>query len=264
MVRGLDVFTTYFEQYPDNYVIIGGSACDIIVSESGLRPRATKDIDIILVVEALDSAFAKQFWNFINEGKYEVREKSEPERQYYRFKKPGNTEFPYQIELFSRVPDILDVPEKSRYTPIPIDEDVTSLSAILMNEDYYQFTIAGSRLHDGIRIAKIETIICLKARAYIDLKAAKERGEKIDSDKINTHKLDVFRLAVFLAEGNLFELPERIKADLQAFADMIKIDLPGNAIFKTMGLSSIDPKNVFIQILKSFQLNSTFVIEIQK
>ena len=82
MVRGIDVFTKYFEQYPDNYVIIGGTACDIIVSESGFRPRATKDIDIILVVEALDSAFAKQFWNFVNEGKYEVREKSDPERQY--------------------------------------------------------------------------------------------------------------------------------------------------------------------------------------
>lgn len=254
MVRGLDVFTKYFEQYPDNYVIIGGTACDIIVSEAGFRPRATKDIDIILVVEALDSAFARQFWNFVNEGKYEVREKSDPERQYYRFKKPENIEFPYQIELFSRVPDVLDVPEHSRYTPIPIDEDITSLSAILMNEDYYQFTIAGSKLQDGIRIANIETIICLKARAYIDLKAAKERGEKIDSDKINTHKLDVFRLAVFLAEGNLFELSESIKADLQAFADLLKIDLPGNAIFKEMGLSNINVDQVFNQIIQNFNL----------
>ncbi|HAQ20086.1 MAG TPA: hypothetical protein DCR40_12780 [Prolixibacteraceae bacterium] len=256
MVRGLDVFTKYFELYPDNYVIIGGTACDIIVSESGFRPRATRDIDIILVVEALDSAFARQFWNFVNEGKYEVREKSDPERQYYRFKKPANTEFPYQIELFSRVPDVLDVPEQSRYTPIPIDEDITSLSAILMNEDYYQFTIAGSKLLDGIRIANIETIICLKAKAYIDLKAAKERGEKIDSDKINTHKLDVFRLAVFLAEGNLFELPESIKTDLQAFADMIKFDLPGNAIFKEMGLGNINVDQVFNQLIQNFNLTN--------
>ena len=256
MVRGIDVFTKYFEQYPDNYVIIGGTACDIIVSESGFRPRATKDIDIILVVEALDSAFARQFWNFVIEGKYEVREKSDPERQYYRFKKPENIEFPYQIELFSRVPDVLDVPEQSRYTPIPIDEDITSLSAILMNEDYYQFTIAGSNLQDGIRIANIETLICLKARAYNDLKAAKERGEKIDSDKINTHKLDVFRLAVFLAEGNLFELPESIKADLQAFADRLKIDLPGNAIFKEMGLGNINVDQVFNQIIQNFNLTN--------
>jgi hypothetical protein len=125
-----------------------------------------------------------------------------------------------------------------------------------MNEDYYQFTIAGSKLQDGIRIANIETLICLKAKAYIDLKAAKEQGEKIDSDKINTHKLDVFRLAVFLAEDNLFELPESIKADLQAFADTIKIDLPENAIFKEMGLGNINVDQVFNQLIQNFNLTN--------
>lgn len=55
MVRGLDVFRNYFQSYPDSYVIIGGTACDIIIDESGLIPRATKDIDIILVVEALST-----------------------------------------------------------------------------------------------------------------------------------------------------------------------------------------------------------------
>jgi hypothetical protein len=29
MVRGLDIFKKYFEQYPNNYVIIGGTACDM-------------------------------------------------------------------------------------------------------------------------------------------------------------------------------------------------------------------------------------------
>jgi hypothetical protein len=57
MVRGLDIFKKYFEQYPENYVIIGGTACDIIIDEAGFVPRATKDIDIILVVEAISSEF---------------------------------------------------------------------------------------------------------------------------------------------------------------------------------------------------------------
>lgn len=57
MVRGLDIFKKYFEQYPGNYVIIGGTACDIIIDDAGFVPRATKDIDIILVVEALNSEF---------------------------------------------------------------------------------------------------------------------------------------------------------------------------------------------------------------
>lgn len=254
MVRGLDLFKAHFEQYSDRYVIIGGTACDIIISSEGFFPRATKDIDIILVVEALDQSFAKHFWNFLDNGQYEVREKSDPERQYYRFMKPLNTEYPYQIELFSRVPDILDVAEHSRYTPLPIDEDITSLSAILMNDDYYQFTIAGSNIRDGIHLANAETLICLKAKAFLDLKAAKERGEKIDSDKINKHKLDIFRLAVFLTEGNSINLPESIKQDMVAFTDSIQKDLPDQAIFRKMGLSRINPENILQQILKNFQL----------
>lgn len=185
-----------------------------------------------------------------------MREKSDPERQYYRFKEPANPEFPYQIELFSRVPDILDVPEKSRYTPIPIDEDITSLSAILMNEDYYRFTIDGSHLQEGVRIANPETLICLKAKAYLDLKAAKERGENIDSDKINKHKLDVFRLAVFLPGDSLFELPESIQEDMQAFVNTIAADLPDNAIFKRMGFGNTNSEQLFQQLIKNFKLKN--------
>ena len=39
-------------------------ACDIIIGEAGLTPRATKDIDMILVMEAFNDDFVKQFWKF--------------------------------------------------------------------------------------------------------------------------------------------------------------------------------------------------------
>jgi hypothetical protein len=35
MVRGLDIFKKYFAQHHGNYVIIGGTACDIIIDEAG-------------------------------------------------------------------------------------------------------------------------------------------------------------------------------------------------------------------------------------
>jgi hypothetical protein len=57
MVVGLDVFRAYFGDFPDQYVIIGGTACDVVLTAEGLTPRATKDIDIILVIEALNPAF---------------------------------------------------------------------------------------------------------------------------------------------------------------------------------------------------------------
>ena len=88
MVRGLDIFKEYFEEYSDNYVIIGGTACDMIIDEAGFTPRVTKDIDIILVVEALNADYVKQFWQFIKNGNYVRKERSENERKYYRFINP--------------------------------------------------------------------------------------------------------------------------------------------------------------------------------
>ena len=52
MVKGIEQFKAYFAAFPDNYIIIGGTACDMIIENEGLVARATKDIDIILVVEA--------------------------------------------------------------------------------------------------------------------------------------------------------------------------------------------------------------------
>ena len=77
MVRGLEKFKEYFKDYSENYIIIGGTACDVIIDNAGSEARATKDIDIILIVEALTKEFVQKFWLFINNGDYEQREKSE-------------------------------------------------------------------------------------------------------------------------------------------------------------------------------------------
>ena len=255
MVRGLDIFKKYFEAYPDNYVIIGGTACDIIIDEAGFTPRATKDIDIILVVEALSSDFVKQFWQFVFDGNYECKEKSEDERKYYRFMKPENKEFPFQVELFSRNPDLLDLDEGTHLIPIPVDDDLSSLSAILLNDDFYHYMLEHSVMDNGLHLANIEALICLKAKAYLEIAERIAQGSKEDSKQLRKHKGDVFRLAVMLTENDVFELPENIKVQMQAFANEIAGDLPDKVIFKSMGLGNIAPENVFVQILKSFQLD---------
>lgn len=61
MVKGIKIFREYFGAFEENYIIIGGAACDIIIDDAGLEPRATKDIDIIIVVEALSADFVRQF-----------------------------------------------------------------------------------------------------------------------------------------------------------------------------------------------------------
>ena len=255
MVRGLNIFKKYFEAYPDNYIIIGGTACDLILDEAGFIPRATKDIDIILIVEALNAGFVKQFWQFIVDGNYERKEKNEDERKYYRFMKPKNIKFPFQIELFARNPDLLDFDGQSYLTPIPVDDNLTSLSAIIMNDDYYHFMLEHSVLGNGLHLANIEALICLKAKAYLEITERIANGSKEDAKQLRKHKGDVFRLAVMLTGNDEFKLPESVKAHLQAFVDVITEELPDKAIFKEIGLNSISVENILKQLIKSFELN---------
>ena len=61
LVNGINSFKDYFKDYSDKYVIIGGCACDLLSGEAGVDFRITKDIDMVLIVEALNSDFVKKF-----------------------------------------------------------------------------------------------------------------------------------------------------------------------------------------------------------
>lgn len=254
MVAGLDIFRKYFESYPDNYVIIGGAACDVMIDEAGLIPRTTKDIDIILIIEALSADFVQQFWQFIKDGNYHYNEKSADKRQYYRFKKPKNPAFPYQVELFSRIPDFIVLPENAYLTPIPVDDDLSSLSAILLNDEYYNFIIEHSQLVDGLHLANIAALICLKIVACLEIKNRLENGSLEDSKHLKKHKADIFRLAVLLAPNDKFELPLSIKNHVKLFTEITEGELPEKSIFKEMGLGKIDMSLVFEQLKQSFKI----------
>ena len=255
MVAGLSKFKEYFSGYTEHFIIIGGTACDVIIEQAGLKPRATKDIDIIIVVEALHSDFVRQFWRFIEDGNYERREKSENDRKYYRFINPESKIYPNQIELFSRNPDLMDLKEGTHLAPIPVDDDLSSLSAILLDDDYYNFVLEHSDSVEGIHLARKEALICLKAKAYLDIAERIAKGGKEDKKKLQKHKGDVFRLGVLLAESDVFTLPEKLKKDLQIFVDSISSSMPGNEVFKEMGLNATYSDKVLNQVIKSFQLN---------
>lgn len=76
MVRGLSLFKSHFFQYSKQYVLIGGTACSIVMEEVGLDFRATKDLDIVLCAKALNNDFVNVFWDFIRAGKYKNVQKS--------------------------------------------------------------------------------------------------------------------------------------------------------------------------------------------
>ena len=80
----------------------------------------------------------KRFWEFIEAGKYAGRFKADDERKLYRFDKPANDKYLVVIEIFSRKPSNVDLAEGQQIVPIKLDADSASLSAILLNDDYYE------------------------------------------------------------------------------------------------------------------------------
>jgi hypothetical protein len=88
MVRGLEIFQNWFSDYANQYILIGGTAASLTMEEAGLTFRATKDLDIVLHVEALTPAFGNAFWRFIDAWGYAIRQASRTGKPiFYRFQK---------------------------------------------------------------------------------------------------------------------------------------------------------------------------------
>ena len=98
MVYGLKKFKEYFKDYTNQYIFIGGTACDILMDELGETFRATKDLDIVLIIETLDASFGDTFWKFIEDGGYVYRQKSTGKAQFYRFTEPVASDYPVMME----------------------------------------------------------------------------------------------------------------------------------------------------------------------
>lgn len=219
-VRGLTRFRERLSGLEDYYVLIGGAASILVMGEAELQFRATHDLDIVLCVEALDERFFREFWTFVRDAGYTQREGTSGPRKYYRFQNPTDDEYPKMLELFSRLPDGLDVPEDVHLTPIPSDSDVSSLSAILLEGTYYAWVMDGRRKVDGIQVVGAEYLIPLKARAYLDLSERKQSGEQVDQRSVNKHRSDIVRLATLLTQAPLAdEVPEAVREDIRRFVE---------------------------------------------
>lgn len=225
MVKGLDLFRERFAGYADQYVLIGGTAATTAMEDAGLEFRATKDLDIVLHIEALDAAFGRAFWAFVDEGRYDTRQVSGSGRPvHYRFKTPADDRFPVMLELFCRTPEGITPAPGSHLTPIPIDEAVASLSAILLDDDYYAFIMAGCRVSNGLSVVGEDRLIPLKASAWLDLAARRARGEAVDARDVRKHANDVIRLSQLLTPNVRIPLATRIADELSRFLDGLLTD----------------------------------------
>lgn len=239
MVVGLDTFRAYFAQHNDHYALIGGAACDLLFTEAGLPFRATRDFDVILCVESLSAEFANAFAAFLDEGRYAQRAMHDGERKFYRFSKPETANFPAMIELFARPASALGLPETDRYVRLDVEDALISLSALLLDEDYYALVREGREIVDGISILGASLLIPFKARAWLDLTARAAAGTAIDRINIRKHRNDVFRLVQLLTVQSV-ALPDTVKEDLRMFCKRMQGEEVDPAALRIEGMSKDD------------------------
>lgn len=174
-------------------------------------------------MEALTPEFGQVFWDFVKEGGYENRQKSSGKPQFYRFSKPEDPAFPAMLELFARTDvDLRDA--ESGLMPIHIDDEVSSLSAILLDEEYYRLLVENRTSAGGVAVLSVEGLIPFKAKAWLDLSARRAGGQAVDEKSVKKHRNDVCRLATLLAGGERPAMSEGVRADMRRFLEAYESD----------------------------------------
>lgn len=218
----LEKFRNHFKGFEDYYVIIGGTACTVLFENYGEHFRVTKDIDMVVIMENIDIDFTRCFWNFIREAQYKSIYECKQDKKLYRFTNPKSELYPKMIELFSRRQIEFPIDNNSHLTPIHIDDDISSLSAILLNEDYYLFLKKGIKIIDGLSILDEAHLIPFKIKACLEIKERVEKGERGQSRHIRKHRNDVLKLITLLYENQKVELNSTLSKDMEQFIEYLK------------------------------------------
>lgn len=245
MIKGIESFKEWFKNNADQYTIIGGTACDILMEEHGLDFRATKDIDLVLIIEAIDIAFGKKFWEYVKMAGYQHCNKSTGNAQFYRFSHPKIGQYPAMIELFSRKIDAIELTSDAVLTPLPINDEISSLSAILLDDDYYEFLKKGKVTIDNVTVLNAPYLIPFKAKAWLDLTKLKATGEHVDSKNIKKHKNDVFRLSALIDPSIQIKTPRGVYDDMHEFLNKIQDE---NVDLKQIGIEGTTKEKIISEL----------------
>ncbi|MCL1873183.1 MAG: hypothetical protein FWF85_03610 [Clostridiales bacterium] len=247
MIIGLEVFKEFFRDFQNQYVLIGGAACDIVFGEADLGFRITRDFDMVLIIEALTPEFGQRFWDFVDKGGYENRVKSNGVPQFYRFDKPKTSGFPFMIELFTRSESAFD-DHSHGCRPLHLGDEISSLSAILLNNDYYQLLQTGKIILSDVTVLQHTFLVLFKAKAWLDLTERKAAGQQIDKKIIQKHKNDVARLATLFTGNETCMVPASVLADMTSFIKAFEKEPPDMKDLGFPGVTSNDIADILKRI----------------
>src|SRR5207245_11064630 len=105
-----------------------------------------------------------------------------------------------------------------------LDDDSASLSAILLNDDYYELVRQQHNEEKNLPFANPAALIPLKARAWIDLTERAARGEEGKGKEVAKHRTDVFRIAATLPGAAGPEIPGAVQDDLRKFLSPFPVE----------------------------------------
>ncbi|SER32670.1 hypothetical protein [Parafannyhessea umbonata] len=222
VVAGIDAFRDAMAGFEDKYVLIGGGACSLLFEGTPQDFRPTKDLDVVVMAATDDVAFGRALWSFVRTGGYACGVREDGSMRYYRFTLPAEVDgaeakLPAEIELFSKAPWPVD--EGVEVVPMPFDGDLSSLSAILLDENYFEFVRQGIVNRHGVPVPDVLHIIPLKMRAHMDLNRRHDAGEHVRRKNLTKHRSDVLSLSDLLTDGDSCALPDAIVADVIEFLD---------------------------------------------
>lgn len=155
------------------------------------------------------------------------------------------------LELFSKVPDALSLADESHLIPIAVEDAVSSLSAILLESEYYYFLQSGKRIINRIPIVGAEHLIPLKAKAWMDLSQRKAEGADVDSKDVKKHRNDVFRLFAIVDPEFAAEVPKQVRSDLSTFLNRMEVE---EIALQSFGLGSQTLDQVLAELRRMYDL----------
>lgn len=140
---------------------------------------------------------------------------------FYRFQNPAKEEFPIMIEFFATAESSFNLFDGQHIIPITTPANVESLSAILLDDEYYSLIKKNAVKKDGINILNPFALIPFKAKAYLEIKERKE-----DSKNWKKHRSDIINLAVtFLDEKREEKLTRKVRDHFIEFIKQLKQDM---------------------------------------
>jgi hypothetical protein len=234
---GIEKFSRHFAGYENQYVLIGGEACELILNRIGEDFRTTKDLDVIVIIESLTPEFVKRFWEFAREAGYKRIMTSRNKPQFYRFSKPKDLTYPPMIELFSRK-DALGDDYSGHIVSIFTDGYTSSLSAILLNDNYYSLLINNTEVIEGVTVLKAEILVLYKTKAFLDNMQRRENGGEVHSDDIYKHKRDIRRLLQTVRPDVKVAIAKPVADDINAFIEHLRAEPYIAGENATFGLSN--------------------------